>query len=118
MTKEQEESVRLVYRNFMSHDLQRNWTNVDEILYNLDFLTDEETIIETETQIFRHSEGSLKCIEDHEQSACMVPQLIESVDAICELYNETRVLHPKNRYVLQNYLAAAHEGIIYVEPTK
>lgn len=115
MSKEQEESVKMVFRNFITHDQQRGWSDIDEILFKLDFLSDEETILETETQIYRHSQGTLKCAEDHGQKACLVPQLMDCVNAICELYNESKSLHPKNRYLLHNYLAVSHKGTIYVD---
>ena len=115
MNKDQEETVKLVYRSFLSHDYNRQWTPLDDYLHSLDYLNDEQTVLEVETQLYRHGKGTLKCAEDHGDSQCLVPQMMDSVNAICELYQETRSLHPKNRYILQNYLAASHNGIIYVE---
>jgi len=114
MNRDQEEAVKLVYRSFLKHDYNRQWTDLDDYLHSLDYLSDEQTVLETETQLYRHSQGVLKCNEDHGDGVCLVPQLIESVNAICELWTETKTLHIKNRYILQNYLAAAHHRLIYV----
>lgn len=115
MSEDQARSVKEIYRNFISHDYNRKWTKMDDILWELDFLSDEQTVLETETQVYRHSLGNLKCSEDHGESTCLVPQLMDSVNAICELYQENGVLHPGNRYILHNYLAVSHQGVIYVE---
>ena len=117
MSVEQEKAVREVYRNFIQHDYDRNWVPIDDRLWELDFLTDEQTILETEVQLYRHSSenGVLKCNENHGDSVCLVPQIIDSVNAICELWQENRVLHPNNRYILQNYLAISHEGLIFLD---
>ena len=115
MSRDQEETVKLVYRNFLSHDYNRQWTPLDDYLYSLDYLSDGQTVLEAETQLYRHSQGTLKCNEDHGDSQCIVPQMIDSVNAICDLYQETGSLHIKNRYILQNYLAVSHNRLIYVE---
>lgn len=115
MSRDQEETVKLIYRSFLSHDYNRQWTPLDDYLHDLDYLSDEQTVLEVETQLYRHSQGTLKCAEDHGNGQCLVPQMMDGVNAICELWTETHVLHPKNRYILQNYLAAAHNGLIYVE---
>jgi len=115
MSEDQVKSLKEVYRNFLNHDYNRSWTDMDYLLYDLDYLNDEQTVIEAETQLFRHGMGILKCKEDHGESTCLVPLLMECVGAICDLWQETNELHPKNRYVLHNYLAVSHKGIIYVE---
>lgn len=115
MTKDQEQCVKLVYSQFVKDDYGREWTALDESLYNLDYLTDEETVVETEIQLYKHSQGMIKCEEKHTQSECLVPYLMEAVNGICELYNEHRNLHPKNRYILQNYLAVSHIKLIYID---
>ena len=115
MSVEQENAVKFVYRNFITHDYRRGWTEIDDRLYELSFLNDDQTILETETQVYMHSVGNLKCAEDHGESTCIVPQLMDSVNAICELFQETQQLHPKNRYILHNYLAVSHQKIIYTD---
>jgi len=115
MSIDQENSVKIIYRNFLTNDYNRGWINVDNSLHRLSFLNDDQTVIEAECQIYRHSLGKLKCADSHDESACLVPQMMDAVNAICELYQETKILHPKNRYILDNYLAISHEKIVYVE---
>lgn len=115
MSKDQENAVKLVYNNFYGHDMKRGWTEMDDLLDHLDFLTDEQTVMESEIQLFKHSEGQLKCSEDHGQSQCLVPDLMDAVNGIIELYQENEVLHPKNRYILHNYLAVSFKKVIYLE---
>lgn len=118
MSEDQAKAVKEIYKNFISHDERRKWTKIDYLLHDLDSLNDNQMILEVEVQLYLHSMGILKCAEDHGESVCLVPQLMESVNAICDLYQETLKLHPKNRYILQNYLAISHEKIIYVDSDK
>ena len=115
MSIDQEKAVKEVYRSFLSHDYQRQWIDVDDLLFDLDYLSDSETVLEAEIQLYKHGLGTLKCSEDHGESVCLVPILVDSVNAILELYVETKELHVKNRYILQNYLAISHKGIIFVD---
>jgi hypothetical protein len=115
MSEEHSGAVKIVYRSFLDSDYRRKWTSFDEALWILDYLEDTQLVFEAEIQIYQHSLGNMKCNEDHGNSICIVPQLIEAVNVICELFMETKELHVNNRYVLQNYLAAAHEKLIFVD---
>jgi hypothetical protein len=115
MTEEQAGNVKFVYRALLQNDYARDWTETDNHLHFLEYLTDEQTILEAEVQVYKHGQGVLKCNEDHGENLCLVSKLMDAVNSILELYVETKELHPKNRYVLHNYIAASHMKLIYVE---
>lgn len=116
ISRDQENDLKEIYRSLISNDYKRDWKPIDDRLYELDFLSDEEIVKETEIQIYNHSLGEVMCKEEHNGKICLMPTLLRAVDAICESWNETQDLVPKCRYILQNYLAISHLGIIYLTP--
>lgn len=115
MTKDQEEAVKTVFRKFSGDEEHRGWTEVDDDLSYLGYLTDEEIVIETEVQLNKHSEGKPRCTETHGPgSKCLVPVIIDAASAIVELYQQSKQIHSKNRYVLEYYLAFSHLGLIVI----
>lgn len=111
MTRDEENSTKLVYIAFLENDYGRKWEDIDEKLWELEFLNDEETITEVEIQIHTHSDGIVKCSEEHKNGKCLVPELFESINAILGLWSETGYLNEKNRYILHNYLATSYMGL-------
>lgn len=108
-------AVRQIYKAFLNDELFRQWSEVDDRLWELEFLNDAETVLEAEVAVYKIGLGTLKCSENHSENVCLVPIMLEAVNAILELYVETKELHIKNRYVLHNFLAAMYLKIIYVD---
>lgn len=113
MSKEQSEIVKVVYNRFLESEESR-WTRIDDILEGLAWLSDEELIGETILKYLTHCEGTFRCNQDHKDDRlCFAPFILESVEAILKLFEETARLHPKNAYILTYYLAISEIGLIY-----
>jgi hypothetical protein len=118
MSNSQKNSVLMVYKNFIDNEylLNNGWSDMDESMWQLEFLSDEETITEAEVLINKHSQYVVKCSDYCEYRSDMVPQLLEAVGAIIEVWVYSGgILHPKNRYIIHNYLAMSFLKMIYVE---
>ena len=115
MSKEQSEIVKLVYNRFIESEDEIAWTDLDSNLELMGYLTDRELMKETQIKIFEHSKGIFRCGQSHSQENCMAPLILESAIAISDLYEKTKQLHGKNRYVLEYYLAMSEMNLIYVQ---
>jgi hypothetical protein len=113
MTQEQSQIVKLVYTRFIDSE-EAIWSEFDDNLEFVDYMTDEELIRECKIKTFEHSKGSLRCVENHDPTYCMAPLVLEAVEAILDLHNQTGELHEKNRYVLTFYIAMSAMGLLYL----
>lgn len=116
MTREESEVVKMVYSRFMQNE-DYSWTEMDDELEMLSWLKDDELIQEAEIKYFDHSKGLFRCRHDHPMTSCMAPLILESVEAILALHDETGELHPKNRYVLQYYIVFTEMKLIFIDKT-
>lgn len=98
--------VRMVYNRFLENEVE-GWTTIDDILEILEYLTDEELIIQVKVRMEEHKKG-IRCKKEHEQSNCFAPFVYQAVESILTLED----LHPKNAYVLSYYLAMSEMGLI------
>jgi hypothetical protein len=112
MTPEQVKTIQMVYHRFIDSETE-DWTNVDNVLEQLEGLSKEEVIGESAIKYMQHSKGTFRCENNHDQQYCMAPHILEAVGAILMLYKETEKLHPKNAYILHYYLGMSEVGIIY-----
>jgi hypothetical protein len=113
MTKDQSEIVKMVYKRFMDNESDEEWDDIDNNLEFFSYLTDSELIKETKIKIKEHSTGVFRCRQEHDQQYCFAPFVLEAVEVIVALYNETEVLHPKNAYILSYYLVMSEMGLIF-----
>jgi hypothetical protein len=112
MTKDQSEVVKLVYNRLIESE-DCVWTDID---YNIEFfnwLNDKELVKESQIKYDSHCGGVFRCSQNHEQEHCFAPYVLESVGSIISLFEETRSLHAKNRYILTYYLAMSEMKMIY-----
>lgn len=112
MTSDQCKTVSEIYLKFIQSENIESWDELDNSLSKLEWLTSEELIIESKNLYDKHNESNVRCKLNHPKTQCMVPRIMDAVSAIIELYNDTKVLHPKNKYVLQYYLALDHTKFI------
>mgnify|MGYP001546451739 CR=1 FL=1 len=112
MTKEERDVVKTVYTRFLESEEER-WTEIDDNLEFVDYLSDAELIKECLVKYTRHFGGVFRCIQDHSQENCFAPYILEAVEAILKLFEETEDLHENNRYILTYYLVMSELKMIY-----
>lgn len=114
MTDEQRHTVSIVYSQLSTSDGAQTdrWTDIDECMSTLDWLEDNQLVIESEVIYDIHKLGKPRCGSDHPIEHCFVPMIIDAVVAIINLHKETQNLHPKNRFILQMYLSLTKLGEI------
>lgn len=113
MTKDQQEVVSQVYRRFYDADANdKNWTNIDEQMHMLDWLDDNQLIVEAAVLYQIQTAGEPRCNQKHPITECFIPLVIDAVTSILDLFAETGSLHEKNRFILQYYLAMSQVGFI------
>lgn len=121
MNEEQSKIVKLVYNRFAESEEynfrseKTVWTELDENLEFISYLSEQELINESKIKVAGHSKGTFKCEQNHEQRNCFAPYILESVQYILKLYDETGFLHEKNSYILSYYLAMSAMGMIFSE---
>ncbi len=113
MNKAEVDVVSNVYRHFIESESDTDWNELDEKIWMLDFLSDAQMILEAKAQYEKHSPKGLRCKLDHQIEYCMAPLVLEAVEAILKLSDETGMLHEKNRYILSFYIAMGATGLIY-----
>lgn len=114
MSPEQRKTVTSAYNHLMERE-GRGWDELDDCLDYLEYLDDNQLHRETDVIYTQHVSRRVKCRQDHPIEHCFIPMLVDAVTAILELYKETNSLHPKNRYILQYYLAMQQVGMIVCE---
>lgn len=113
MTTEQAETVKKIYRKFFENEkANKEWTTIDESMWALSWLSDRETIDESKLAFDTQKSGDPKCAIDHPGKECFVPLVLEAVEAILTLYDETGNLHHSNRFILHYYLSLSYIGAI------
>ena len=111
MSKDQAEVVKIVYNRFMDNE-ESTWTDLDNNLEMFDWLSDKEIIKETKIKLSSHVKG-IKCNQNHPIDECFAPYIMDAADAISRLYDKTKELHIKNKYILTYYLVMSELGLIY-----
>lgn len=114
MTTDQRNIVRQAYLHLLGHE-NRGWDELDDLVDYLEFLNDDELHRESDLLYSQHRGASVKCHQQHDRKECFIPILVEAVNIILELYKETGAMHPKNKYILQYYLAMNQVNMILVE---
>jgi hypothetical protein len=113
MSKEESDIVKSVYTRFLESEEESTWTEIDENLEFYGYLSDEEVIKEAKIKFEEHSSGVFRCKNEHDIKFCFAPKILEAVEYILNLYDETGFLHEKNRYVILYYLVMSILRMIY-----
>jgi hypothetical protein len=120
MTPEESAVVKTVYARFIDSEggeLDHSWTGLDDSLELFGWLSDIEIVREAGLKVEVHSYGEFSCSNDHEKEFCFAPFILESVEAILNLYEKTGELHENNRYILQYYCALSEMNMIFSSVT-
>lgn len=111
MSKEEIEIVKLVYSRLIDSEVEA-WTEIDDILEPLGYLSDSELLAEAEVAYRKFSNSEvLRCEMDHDQIYCVAPLIYESVGAILDL--DAEFLHIKNAYILKYFLGMLELKMIF-----
>ena len=112
ISPEQAKNITYIYDQFISSEL-KGWNELDNLLWALEWLDDSELYREAEVLYSYQKYKKMGCPYIHaEGTICFVVRILEAVEAITDLYKETGSLHPRNRYLLANYLALCQNGQI------
>lgn len=113
MPEDEQKIVSIVFKRFYQLDVENlKWGEIDECIYTLDWMSDEEVIIEAAIKIQMQTSGTPRCKKTHTSDECFVPTIIEAIGHILNLYGETSELHKNNRFILLYYLALSQTGHI------
>jgi hypothetical protein len=105
--------IKVVYDRFIESE-SNDWGDLDCNLEFFDWLTDKELINETKVKRIKHSEGKIfRCTSAHNQEDCFAPYILEAVICIVNLWDKTRILNKKNRYILLYYVSMSEMGLIF-----
>ena len=117
MTPTQAKNITYLYDRFIESDA-KGWNALDDYMELLGFLDNDQLYREAEVLYSHQKNKKMGCPYLHsEGTVCFVVRILEAVEAITDLYKETGSLHPKNRYILENYLALCQDQqIISLEP--
>ena len=112
MSPTQAKRVTYLYDRFMAAEL-KGWSSYDDYMLLLEWIDDPQLCRESEALYSIHKNKKMGCPFEHPKGTlCFVPGVLEGVEAILDLYEETGNLHPKNRYLLENYLCLCQDGQI------
>lgn len=112
MSKEESAVVRTVYGRFMESEMD-GWNDIDENIEFFNWLEDRELIKESQIKCLDHNGRIFRCSQDHKQENCFAPFILEAVEAIIRLYEDTGELHEKNRYILTYFLAMLEMKMVF-----
>lgn len=109
-TNDQVKNITEVYSRFIKSE-HREWGVLDDTLCYLEYIEDDQIYKESSILFWKHRDGAT-CDISHPIEECFVPLILNAVEAILGLYEETRDMHPNNRYILEYYLALSQIGTI------
>ena len=124
MKKVDEEIIKIVYNRFIESEYEdipntdtvTKWSNMDEILGFIDYLTDYELIKECTAKSILHSDSKVRCNNEHPIENCFAPRILSAVNVILDHYcNDTEELSKEHRYIFCYYMALTELKLIYPE---
>lgn len=116
MSLDEAKLVQEVYRRFLDGEENADWDEIDDQLYHLDYLEDDQIHKEADVQLEKHKKGNIRCGQEFCNQGCYAIKVVEAVVSIINLYKETEYLPKENRYILEYYLALSHLKMIISEP--
>lgn len=111
ITIEQANLIGKVYNKFLQIE-DGDWTNFDDSMEMLAWLSDREVATEAELVLRRHKMNGARCKTNHPAEECFVPVVIEAASYISQDFETSQRLAKKARYVLEFYIAMAYTGSI------
>jgi hypothetical protein len=114
MTQNEIKNVALVYNKLISRE-NESWDDLDDYLEMLEYMSNDEIYRESEVINTKHKGKNVGCDHDHQKEKCFIPVMVEVCESIMKFYLDKNELHPKNRYILQYYLALTHANFIQVK---
>lgn len=113
MTQEEVQVIKVVYERFLDSESQE-WGDLDFNLEFFDWLSDKELVNEAKIKQIKHLKGKIfRCTSVHDQKECFAPYILEAATHILKLWNKTRILHEKNRYILLYCVSMSEMGLIF-----
>lgn len=110
MSPDQSKNITDVFAKLMESETN-GWTTLDDYLEMLEWLDDSQVVKEASVLYDYHKGKNMGCPYKHQKgNICLITYLMEAVDSILELHNETRNIHINNRYILEYYLALHQNG--------
>lgn len=112
LTKKQKDAVDLTYTLFIKSETREDWSEFDDFMEALDWLSNEELFREASIILEMHIKGDPRCKSNHPREKCVVPKMIEGVDAILNSYEQMGLMDDQFRNILKYYLALTQEGSV------
>lgn len=113
MTQEETKNVVYVYDKLMKNETENEWTSIDDIIELIQMISDKELFVESSILYSEQKGKNIGCPYLHKEGTiCFVTNILEAVESIIDLYEESRSLHANNRYILEYYVALCENGNI------
>lgn len=111
ITLDQAKVIGMVLKRFNEEETLA-WTEIDDYMDSLSWLTDEQLIVESEIMLYMHNEKKARCVIDHPREICFIPVVMKACSYVIEDFKTSKRLAKKARYVLEYYLSIAQTGYI------
>ena len=112
LTPEESKNIRMVYIHLLESE-KGGWDSLDDSLELLEYLEDDQIVVEAEVALTNHKGKNMGCPHKHQKGdVCPVTNIIDATESILTLYRETFNLHEKNRYIISYYIALTNMGMI------
>lgn len=116
MLEQDAEIINSVYKRFIDSEEERTtWNGIDESMYRLQWIDNDQLIRETKIALAEHQKGTIKCNIKHTNSVCFAPKIVRAAAVISDICEQLGEVSDSNKYILQYYLALHHLKIIYSE---
>ena len=113
MTRQEAQVIKVVYERFIDSE-SLEWADIDCNLEFFDWLHNKELVSEAKVKQIKHSKGKIfRCTSNHNQEDCFAPFILEAVTYIINLWDRTRILEEKHRYILLYYVSMSEMGLIF-----
>lgn len=114
ITPEQVTVLRTVLKRFIQ-DETPDWTTFDDNMCHLQYLTDNELIIEAQIALDYHKQHNARCLDNHTTNQCFVPVVLDAIRFIVSDFSETNRLAKSSRYIVETYLSLDAIGAILTD---
>lgn len=111
ITLEQAKVIGSVFKRFNSGETL-TWTEMDDCMEQLAWLSEDQLIVEVEVMLYMHDEKKARCTVNHAREVCFVPVVMDACSYIVEDFKSSQRLVKKARYVLEYYLSLSQTGHI------